>query len=322
MGNHAAAQCVQFVAAFEQGDDTAAGMPDSKRLHLLRDPDVVRIHQLQHRHIVVTVRVESRGDKHHLGLEPLERRQPVGNDGFPELPAAAAGGKGNVHHALRAACGAAVWIERMLERRHHQHALVVAEDVFGAVAVMDVEIDDRNPREPMVLERMGGRDRDVIEDAKPHGTRTLRVVPGRPDTAERILRPASGHHVGRKHRGAGRAQRGIQGVWIHCRVGIEVDRSVARRRAFDGVHIARIVYALEVLARCGRRIDVQQEIAQTGGKQLVAYRLQPERRFRMSCAHVMQQAIRMRDESGAQAVFSMTSVPAGKSHYPRYPGIV
>ena len=106
---------------------------------------------------------------------------------------------------------------------------------------------------------------------------------------------------------------------IHRRIGIEVDRSVARRCAFDGVHIARIVHALELPARRERRIDVQQEVAQTRGEQLVVYRLQPGGRLRVSRTHFMQQTIGMRDESGAQAVFSLTSVPPGKSHYPLSP---
>ena len=35
----------------------------------------------------------------------------------------------------------------MLEDARHQHALVAGDDVLGAVAVVDIEVDDRDPLE-------------------------------------------------------------------------------------------------------------------------------------------------------------------------------
>lgn len=75
----------------------------------------------------------------------------------------------------------------MLEEAAHQHALVVRERRFGTVAVMHVEVDDRDALEPVHVERMPRRDRDVVEEAEAHRARRLRVMAGRPHAAERIV---------------------------------------------------------------------------------------------------------------------------------------
>ena len=111
----------------------------------------------------------------------------------PRRRAVAAGGERHVEHVGRGIVGAAARIERMLKEARHQHALAPrgrAEYVLGAVAVMHVEIDDGDPLEPLGLERVGGRHRDVVEDAKTHGARRRGMVAARPHRAECVLRAA------------------------------------------------------------------------------------------------------------------------------------
>jgi hypothetical protein len=54
----------------------------------------------------------------------------------------------------------------VLERRHHQHPRIIGKDVFGAVAMMDVEIDDRHALDAVDRQRVRGADRDVVEEAE------------------------------------------------------------------------------------------------------------------------------------------------------------
>ena len=49
--------------------------------NLPRDPDIVFVFELQLRHVVVTVRVESGGDENHVRFEAVERRQPMVRSG-------------------------------------------------------------------------------------------------------------------------------------------------------------------------------------------------------------------------------------------------
>ena len=73
----------------------------------------------------------------------------------------------------------------MLERRDHQHARVAGEDLLGAVAVVDVEVDDRDALEAVRGERVRRADGDVVEETEPHRAIALGMVPRRPHRAER-----------------------------------------------------------------------------------------------------------------------------------------
>ena len=96
-----------------------------------------------------------------------------------ELPAARAAASGTLtmrSSALHAAAG----IERVLEDGDHQDALVGAEDILGAVAVVDVEVHHRHAGKAADSQRMGGGDGQVVEEAEPHGAGALGVMTRRP----------------------------------------------------------------------------------------------------------------------------------------------
>ena len=78
--------------------------------------------------------------------------------------------------------------ERPLVQRDEENASVVAEERLGAVPVVDVEVDDRDPLEPELGLRVPGRDRDVAEDAEAHRRRP-RARGGRAAGRARSLRP-------------------------------------------------------------------------------------------------------------------------------------
>src|SRR5439155_7379940 len=136
----AAAKHVEIVAALQQRDDASVGVLPRDLPDEGRDPGVVGFEQAQKRHPVVAMRVEAGGDEEHLRLEPLQRREPLLLDGFAELAAPRACGERHVHHPLRAALDSTAGIEGVLERRDHQDPTVLVEHLFGAVAVVHVEI--------------------------------------------------------------------------------------------------------------------------------------------------------------------------------------
>ena len=89
--------------------------------------------------------------------------------------------------ARRAGAG----IKRILVRRGVEQAAVALEGRLRAVAVMDVEIDDRDPGEPVHLARPQRADRGIVEQAKPHRPFGLGMMAGRADGAERVVAPLS-----------------------------------------------------------------------------------------------------------------------------------
>ena len=49
---------------------------------------------------------------------------------------------------------------------YEEHPVVGVESVLGSVAVMDIEVYDRNPLVPTALDGVYGADRDVVEYAE------------------------------------------------------------------------------------------------------------------------------------------------------------
>ena len=78
-------------------------------------------------------------------------------------------------------------IEAVLVQRDRQHGRVVEEDLLGAVAVVDVPVDDRHPAEAALALRPARRDRRVVEEAEAHRRVALGVVAGRAQDRERVV---------------------------------------------------------------------------------------------------------------------------------------
>src|SRR3954471_967343 len=128
----------------------------------------------------------------------MQRWQPCILYCIPELRASAVGGKRNIHHMLRAALSAAVRIEGMLKGGNHGHTGIALEYVFSAVAVMHVEIHNRDTVKSM--HRKGMRDpyRNVVENAESHGPSPAGMVSWRSHVAKAVFDLASDHHI-RRH---------------------------------------------------------------------------------------------------------------------------
>src|SRR5271170_1748103 len=92
-----------------------------------------------------------------------------------------------------------------------EHAAVVPEDILRAVAMMHVEIYDRDPLQSMDGLRMARRDRNVVEETEAHRRRCFGVMARRAHRDESIDCAPSDNLVYREHRAARRANRRFPG---------------------------------------------------------------------------------------------------------------
>ena len=178
----------------------------------------------------------------------------------------------------------------MLEGGAQHHARVVAEDVLGAVAVVDVEIDDGDPCQAVRLQGMRGGDGDVVEEAEAHGLVAGGVVAGRAAGDEGVVHLAAHHPVHRHHRAAGGMAGGVQAVRVHAGVGVERVQAFAGRGGFDEVDVGGVMHPQQLAALHPRGFEMRQIIEQVGGMQPVIDGAQARGAFRMPVAHVVLEA--------------------------------
>jgi hypothetical protein len=79
----------------------------------------------------------------------------------------------------------------VLEETGHQDARSPGHDVFGAVAVVHVEVDHGHPLQVVALQRVLGRHGHVVEKAEAHGLVTAGMVAGRAHGAEGVVQLAA-----------------------------------------------------------------------------------------------------------------------------------
>lgn len=91
-----------------------------------------------------------------------------------------------------------------------KHPLVVSDDILGAVAMMDIEIDDRDPLEIVLQQGPVGADRDVIEQAEPHCLGTFGMVTGGTHCTEHLAGTSLDHEIHPQRHRPCRAQRCLQ----------------------------------------------------------------------------------------------------------------
>src|SRR5438094_1492094 len=269
MRHHAPPERGKRVASLENRDDLSPGIFVGDFLDALRDPGVVGLGKAQAGHVVLDVGIEPCRDEGHLRLELVERRHPDSLHRRAQSLAVRACGQRHVGHVRRGIVGAAVGIERMLEYARHHDALVVAEDVLGAVAMVHVEVDDRHALDAVMLERVLGPDSDVVEEAKPHRAGARRVMTRRAHRAKGAVGAPADHEVRGEHRGPRRAKRRIPGMRAHRGIGIEVHDSALRRGLADRFDVFEWMHPGE-LAHLGRwRIVALEQSRQTRGDEVV-----------------------------------------------------
>ena len=185
----------------------------------------------------------------------------------------------------------------MLEDAHHQHPLVAGDDVFGAVAVVDVEVDDGDTLEAAHVERVTRGDGDVVEEAKAHRAVARRVMARRPDRAEGVGDSAVDDRIGGGDGGAGGADRRSPGARRGDGVGVDRAALAAAGDALEHVaqlgHEAAAVGMGQVGHRDRRRFATLQSVTEAGGDEVVVDRVEAARAFGVAGAHVVAAAVGM-----------------------------
>ncbi|OQC04330.1 MAG: hypothetical protein BWX79_02517 [Alphaproteobacteria bacterium ADurb.Bin100] len=304
MGFRTACQGAQVVAALEAAHDPPAGMAPGHVHDARRDPDKILLHQAHLAEVIAAVGVEAGTDEDHLRRMGLKPVNPHHLDDLAHIHAPGMGRDRHVHQIRSIRAGTPDRIEGMLVETGHQDALVPGDDVFGAVAVVDVEVDDGHPLQPMALQRVLGRNRHVVEKAEAHRLVTARMMARRSDGAEGVVQFPRHDRIGCCQRGAGGAQGGIPGMDIEG--GVRVDLGVRRSTRLDlfAQHVAQAAQGRHMHAAMGQ-FDVRkrsriglasvQGIAQAGRMEVVVNGIEPLGALGMARPHFMFAAIGVRE---------------------------
>ena len=186
----------------------------------------------------------------------------------------------------------------MLEGGAEHHAWIIAEDVLGAVAVVNVEVDDGNPRETVRLQGMRGSNGDVVENAEAHGLIAGGVMARRTAGDKGTGDVAAHHQINRHHRTTSGMVGGLQGMRVHAGVGVEGMPAFGGRGRFDKIDIGGVMHPQQLAAMRARGFVMRQEIEQVGGVQPVVDCTQPRGAFRMPDPHVVQEVAGVGDVGG------------------------
>ena len=159
---------------------------------------------------------------------------------------------------------------------------IILETVLRSIAVVDVEVQDRDAPDVMVSSGHHA-DRHIVEEAEPHGSRVFGVVPWRTHDGEGVPGPAIEDAIDALDDSSRRGARGHHGIRRDVCVGIEV--ATARRRgAIEHRHVARVMDAMDgCVRRRGSRLHCKSEL---GGGDRFQSRRDTLRSLRMTLSTV------------------------------------
>jgi hypothetical protein len=176
---------------------------------------------LRERHIcqgIVSVRVKPGRNEQQTGSKAFQGRDnfPFENRDIDIL--AGSGMQGKIQRIALAApdtplpAGACSRIKGVLVQAHVQDRRVILERMLRAVSMVYIPIENSNALNPMLLLGMTRTDRNIVEEAKPHGPVTLRVMPWRTDSTEGRVCLSGEHSINRCYNSTSREQRSFIGT--------------------------------------------------------------------------------------------------------------
>ena len=139
-----------------------------------------------------------------------------------------------------------------------QNARIVLDQILRAVAMMHVEIDNRDPFQPVMVQRMLRRHSDRSKKTKPHRRLAFGVVTGRAHGSKGIGNLAAQNQINPPHDSTRRPIGRSQSPNRHMRVGIKRAPALARGGVADGIDVALGVDAQQIIVRDKRRIHTAQ----------------------------------------------------------------
>src|SRR6476659_7079131 len=214
---------------------------------------------------IALMSIEAGRDDDELGSECVERGQNPVLECLAQFHATVACSERRVedvaHPGFADRAGARE--QRHLMRTGVENARIGVEDLLRAVAVVDVEIDDRDPLQPVITLRVSRADTDVVEQAEPHGPFGFGVVARRAARDEGVLHLIVEHLVNGLHRRTDAAQHDLPRRGLHHGVAaVEIDITGVRAGGFEpvdvavGVHVARRIEIGDVGLLAHQRVEL------------------------------------------------------------------
>ena len=230
---------------------------------LLRHPGKIRFEEIQAGERIAHVGVEAGRDDDEIGRKPFEPRQDHALHRFAELVAAVARAERRVDDGVLRATfthRAGARIKRHLVRRAVHHPRMVPVNVLAAVAMVHVEIHDRDALGVVRLLRMARRDGGIVEQAETHRRRGLGVMAGRAGRDECVRGFASHHLVDRERGAAGSPHHRLERARRHCGVAVDPHHALFRRGIADVLDVIHRVCERDHLDRRHRRLVAHQSL--------------------------------------------------------------
>ncbi len=158
--------------------------------------------------------------------------------------------------------------------RHVHDAVVGVEHVLRAVAVVRVVVDDENTI--TAVGKRGRSDRDVVEQAEPHRTRSRRVMAWWSDRAERRVGIARHECIDCGQTCSGREQRDVVRRVVQPGVRIDVTAAGCAQRR-DQIDMGAAVHSFDVGSRRGARRDGNELVAESGTRRAFEHGVEARR---------------------------------------------
>jgi hypothetical protein len=95
-----------------------------------------------------------------------------------------------------------MWVKRVLKGRAQHHTRVVFEDVFSAIAMMHIKINNSHSFDLVLFHGVRHAYRDIIKDTKPGTIGTASMMAGRAYTTKCVIHLILHDQVSGKHRRA------------------------------------------------------------------------------------------------------------------------
>ena len=121
------------------------------------------------------------------------------------------------------------------------------EDFLGAVAVVDIEIDDGHALRIIAAAGIMGGDGHLIEQAEAHGLARFRMVAGRAERTEGVVGLAGEDGIDGGGGGTHGAKGRFEGAGRHHRIGIDIFHALFRGHGLDVVEMLLGVGAENIL---------------------------------------------------------------------------
>ena len=180
---------------------------------------------------------------------------------------------------------------------------IVPEDVLRAVAVMDVEIDDRDALGAVGRLGVTRGDGRIVEEAKAHRRRDFGMMAGRARGDEGVSDLLGHHLVDCEYRAPCRAKGRLERAGRHRGVVVDGRAPLRRRPRADRLDIVERMDALD-RRNLGPRRDVSRQHLEDLALQGPLDCAQTVRPLGMSLAHVMRQTRGVGDEERGDCLMS------------------